>query len=280
MRLRKRAFRLKDLNPPYGSVGRGAGWCLTHKRVLDFNQAKFKEFQDEMANQNNKLEDALANLPKINTDKGWEWHIYPRKVCTLDLNEKRFFKQISIEPHCQMMLDYRGMPLSFVQSAVRKFLNNYERYMENNYKKGFKRSGDTWYPTGMAKASGKNYPAGTEPFEMKISGYWYVFLAENQSNVEVSKEHFDEDDKKPLTEKEKEDKKKQEEDDIKTLEQEKKKKPYLSRFNTLKVITAYPDGKHILDVGVCNYTTGRVASLRRSSIQRVAYLYILSKCRQ
>lgn len=259
----KRAFGLKDLSPPYGSAGRGEGWCLAHKRVYDKDKTNdkkiFDRFEKEMAIHNNELED-IANL------EDFEQLAYTRRQVARNNFEKRFFEKIYIEPHCQMMIDYRGMSLNLIKGAVYKFLNAYEVFMRNNYKKGMP-TGPKIYPSNLEKAEGKKYPAGSEPFQMLIQGYWYVFLAENTSNSGIYQSTIT---------KEEEDQAEEEEKKLRPNQQNPTQEyPYLKRFNTLKVITAYPDGQHIKSVGKCDFATGKIK--RTASIRRVARLYMQSK---
>lgn len=260
---RKRAFnKSNDLIPAIGSKGDDGGWCLVQHRVNKSpNFTGKKDF-------NNFL------LKNINVDK------YPQKkqieqgaykIIQLDPTgeEKDCFTEIQLEPHSQMMMDFRGVTLDSVQMATNIFIPLYKKFMLLNYEivsKGvFRKKIDPPVDvSGMKPCSGidEKRKQGKECFEIVLSlnKVKYVFSVEDKNeNAEL---------------------------------------PY-QMYNRLLILTSHSTEKQIPHSGIgCDIQTGDLIKQysdpesswsgggivfapqqqkRKASIQRVARLYMRSK---
>jgi len=250
----------KDLTPAIGSKGDDGGWCLVKHRVHKNYSAGYKALDEFLVKK--------KNIDRYSGKSSIEQGAY--NIIRFDPtgDEKKYFKTIQIEPHGQMMMDFRGVTLENVQKAVDEFLPLYEEYMINNY---VRNSAGKFVLVENPINSGTMIPCsdfegkrndGKDCFQIEKFNVRYVFAVEDEN---------------PSA-----------------------KEPY-EKFNTLLVITAHATYPHKPKSGFgCDENTGDLKTnysspdsswgggggitlapqqkqKRKASIQRVARLYMISK---
>ena len=128
MTLRKRSFAGADLTPQIGSENDAGGWCLVKHRVHKKYKPGYPEFNTWISDAKNKKR--VDIYPKKQTI---EQNAYSILKFTPTGDETTCFKEVQIEQHGQMMMDFRGVNLKDAQKAVDTFIPLYKQYMTLNY---------------------------------------------------------------------------------------------------------------------------------------------------